>query len=164
MKNNHSTIQSGFTLIELMIVIAIIGILTMIALPIYQDYIIKAQINRVYYEINGTRTIIESIIAHGSTPTLDPTQDDKSVNGVGRYEYLGLNSNKPNSNLIYTAEVVNDNVIFKSIKATFGNNAHIGIQGATLTLNRAENGQWSCSMDGSNASHWDKKYIPTGCQ
>ena len=63
----------GFTLIELMIVIAIIGILAAIALPLYQDYIVKTQLTRVNYELNTTRTAIEAILANGNIPTIIPT-------------------------------------------------------------------------------------------
>ena len=154
----------GFTLIEMMISVAIIGVLAAIAFPIYQDYIIKAQINRVYYEINSARTSIENIITHGGTPTLDPNLDDQPVGSRGRYEYLGLDANNPNSNLIYTASVINNNEIFQGITATFGRNAHVGIQGATLTLSRTNNGEWSCSIDSSGANHWESRYNPANCQ
>ena len=51
-----------------MIVITIIGILAAIALPLYQDYVVKTQTTRVSYELNTTRTAVEMILGVGVFP------------------------------------------------------------------------------------------------
>src|SRR5690554_2509746 len=60
---NHG--QKGFTLIELMIVVAIIGILAAVAIPQYQNYIGSSQVSRVMGETGAIRTAVENCMMNG---------------------------------------------------------------------------------------------------
>lgn len=138
--------QKGFTLIELMIVVAIIGILAAIAIPQYQNYVAKSQVSRVMSETGQLRTAVESCILDGRTALgTDAGQCD-----VGVTDSNLLEDNRPEITDPLTAE--------STIVATFGGNAAAVLSGDTLTWTRDEDGTWTCSTD------VDPKFAPTGCQ
>ncbi|AKO54203.1 pilin [Marinobacter psychrophilus] len=141
---NHA--QSGFTLIELMIVVAIIGILAAIAIPQYQDYIARSQVTRVVAEISALKTSVEERLSRGIT--------------TGTLTDLGYTG----SNL--TTEALTVAVDFVgaqgNITVTIGDDAAAGIALTKVAIERTTAGVWSCLIDGQGAS-WDASYLPAGC-
>ncbi|WP_417513636.1 pilin [Marinobacter sp.] len=145
MKINHA--QKGFTLIELMIVVAIIGILAAIAIPQYQDYTARTQVNRAYSELSSLRTAVEERLTRGIT--------------TGTYPDLGFTG----SNLTTETSATTANFPggVGDLVATLGDNAGAGIATATITLSRAANGAWSCAVDGNSLTTFKDSYAPAGC-
>lgn len=87
MKHQIQKVQQGFTLIELMIVVAIIGILAAIAIPAYQDYIARAQASEGAELLAGIKTnVAEFTSTNGSFPTVanlgQIKQSGKYVSGI----------------------------------------------------------------------------------
>ena len=136
-------IQKGFTLIELMIVVAIIGILAAIALPLYQNYIASSQVTRVVGETGSLKTVVETCMLNGRTTTT----------GTGACE---LGATKSNLMTAIPAVTMNtDNTA--SIVGTFGGSAATAVANKTVTWARAADGSWTCS------TNVDDKYKPVGC-
>ena len=137
-------IQKGFTLIELMIVVAIIGILAAIALPLYQNYIASSQVTRVVGETGSLKTVVETCMLNGRTTT--------TGTGANNCE-LGATK----SNLMTAIPSVTMAGTAATITGTFGDSAATAIAGKKVIWTRSADGSWACSTDA------DEKYRPAGC-
>ncbi|MFU6377940.1 pilin [Metapseudomonas otitidis] len=134
--------QKGFTLIELMIVVAIIGILAAIAIPAYRNYIARSESNTGLQAIAPLKTAVEDAYARGLA------DDSITIGALGSSQTAS-----PLGDIRVTPGADETTLTF-----TFNNQASPPVRGAVHTLTRTNNtGTWACT------SSIDADFRPRGC-
>ena len=139
-------IQRGFTLIELMIVVSIIGVIAAIGVPVYQNYLIRAQVAEGLVLASGAKAVMaEYYSENGDWPA-----DNAEAGIADMHEIIGD----------YTEHVgIRENVI----NIRYEHNSHEAISGESIRL-RATAVDGSVSWDCESAGAIESKHLPYDCR
>ena len=149
-------VQKGFTLIELMIVVAIIGILAAVALPAYQDYTVRAKMSEVILAMSACRTSITEVYQTGGTAPLANSWGCEQ-NVSSKY----VESLTTDVNGMVTAKIRNVSTDVNGKFVTLTPLLKAGQPANSATDMGMGLYGWLC---GSTGTDLDKKYLPGSCR
>jgi len=150
--------QQGFTLIELMIVIAIVGILAAIALPAYQDYTVRAKMSEALANLAEAKT---SVAEYYAANNYMPTSADAA----------GFNSS-PNTDIVISVKyasasgrpIISAQIRGSQVPGSSGDNNYFSLSGFT---DAGRTLRWVCKpgdSGGVNSNAMPGKYLPANCR
>lgn len=153
--------QTGYTLIEVMVVIAVIGTLLAIAIPSYQDYVIRAQVSTVYQEMMPATMAIDRFKADRIEPSLKNgagfilVGDGNAQNSKGpaKGNFCSFNMKEDTCGAGNTKYVILECSIGSGKEESL--NEHI--KGKKMRLHRISANNWRCQ------TNLPGKYLPKGC-
>lgn len=156
-------IQKGFTLIELMIVIAIIGILAVIALPAYQDYTARAQVSEAITLMEGQKSaIVEYYADKGKWPT---SNAEAGIAAEGSIKGKYVEQVKVEANGVITATMkaadVNNEIKSKTVSLTPTATTTTG-EGNDAKTTGNGSFTWTCKPGATNGVA--TKFLPSSCR
>ncbi len=141
--------QDGFTLVELMIVVAIIGILAAFSVPIYQKYLAKSQINRAVVELSRYKAAFEGqVLYNGAVTNSDLGVSPSDLTTATAATDIGAVNADGSGHLV----------------VTMGGTSQPHLHGLVIRLERTAAGVWSCKLENSAVvANWQSLYLPESC-